>query len=235
MPLAIVSEIAPHIRLCQVDIQFLVRDWFGDSAFADLRRPGRDLSTCASIDVWLSPGEIETVQRFKSFKRQVEWLAGRLAVKNLVAACLDPGRPATEINIYHERDGAPFLPDFTNHCLSITHAGRFAVAGLSPDPAQAIGVDIERLPVPSNEAFLDLAFSQRERAALDPADQPALVRAWTLKEAYLKYIRQGFHQSLKQVEFLEGVLLDGGQPAPVGWTFSTPDPHHVLAVVFGPR
>ena len=71
----------------------MVRDWFGDLTLEDLRRPGRDLSTCASIDPWLAPGELETVQRFKSFKRQVEWLAGRLAVKNLVADCLDPGRP----------------------------------------------------------------------------------------------------------------------------------------------
>ena len=142
-------------------------------------------------------------------------------------------RPATEVRIDHEPDGAPLLPDFPNHCLSITHAGRFAVAGLSLDPDLAI--DIERLPVPANEAFLGLAFSQRERAALDPAGQPALARAWTLKEAYLKYIRQGFHQSLKRVELLDGVLLDGGQPAPVGWTFSAPDLDHVLDVVFGPR
>ncbi len=235
MPLAIVSKIAPDIRLCQVDIQALVRDWFGDFTLEDLRRPGRDLSICASIDPWLAPGELETVQRFKSFKRQVEWLAGRLAVKNLVADCLDPGRPATEVRIDHEPDGAPLLLDFPNHCLSITHAGRFAVAGLSLDPDLAIGIDIERLPVPANEAFFGLAFSQRERAVLDPADQPALARAWTLKEAYLKYIRQGFHHSLKRVEVLDGVLLDGSRPAPVDWTFSAPDPSHVLAVVFGPR
>ena len=128
----IVYESAPNIRLCQVDIQALLRDWFGDLALEDLRRPARDLSACAAIEAWLAPGEMETVQRFKAFKRQVEWLAGRLAVKHLVAACLDPDLPPTAVTVAHEPGGAPFLPDFPDHCLSITHAGRFAVAGLSP-------------------------------------------------------------------------------------------------------
>ena len=38
---------------------------------------------------------------------------------------------------------------------------------------------------------------------------------------------------LRRVEFLDGVLLDGGHPAPVRWTFTSPDPDHRLAVVFG--
>jgi 4'-phosphopantetheinyl transferase len=228
-------QIAPEIRLCQVDIQVLARDWWGDFLLADLRRPARGLSPAAPIDAWLAPVEQKVLERFKSFKRQVEWLAGRLAVKTLAGACLDPDLPPTAVTVSHEPDGAPVLPAFPRRCISITHGGRFAVAALSLDPAQAIGIDIERMPLPAGEAFLRLAFSQRERAVLDPVDQLALARAWTLKEAYLKYIRRGFHRNLQGVEFLDGKLLDGGREAPVRWTFGAPDPDHLLAVLFGPR
>ncbi len=233
-PFTLVVEPAANIRLCRVDIEVLVHDWLGDPALADLRRPARDLGALPCINEWLAPEERETVNRFKSLKRQVEWLAGRLAVKRLVAECLDPGLSPTAVTVVLEPGGAPKLAAFPDHCLSITHAGQFAAAAVSLDPALAIGIDIERLPIPADAAFLNLAFSDRERIAFDPADRLAPAQAWILKEAYLKYIRQGFHRSLHRVEFLEGLLLEEGRPAPVRWTVTAPDPDHLLAVVWGP-
>jgi 4'-phosphopantetheinyl transferase len=230
-----ISPIAPDIRLCQVDIQTLVKDWFGDLGIENLRRPARDLSTLGAIRDWLAPGEWEAVQGFKALKRQVEWLAARLAVKTLVTACLDARLAPKDITVAYESQGAPCLPLFPGHCLSITHAGRWAAAALGRDPARAVGIDIERRRIPTDPAFLHLVLSDREQAALDESDPLALVRAWTLKEAYLKYIRRGFHRSLRQVEFLDGQLLEDGRPAPVRWKVVPLDPDHVLAVVDGPR
>ena len=235
LPFSIEYESAPGIRLCQVDIQALTRDRFGDLALEDLRRPARNLSWQWPINQWLTAIELETVNRFKALKRQVEWLAGRLAVKTLVTRYIDPQRPPAAVAVAHETEGAPFLPDYPETCISITHAGRFAVAAISLDPHAALGIDIERLPIPSDDDFLGLVFSDRERAALNPADPPALARAWTLKEAYLKYIRQGFHHSLQRVEILDGLLLDGGRPAPIGWKTQTTPPDHLLTVVWGPH
>jgi 4'-phosphopantetheinyl transferase len=235
LPPCAVSEIAQDIRLCQVDIEALVRDWFGDLEIGDLRRPARDLSFIAALRDWLAPGEWEAVQGFKALKRQVEWLAGRLAVKTLVTACLDARLAPGAITVAYEPHGAPYLPLFPDHCLSITHAGRWAAAALSLDPARAVGIDIERRRIPTNPAFLQLLLSDREQTALDGSDALALVRTWTLKEAYLKYIRQGFHRSLRQVAFLDGRLLEGGRPAPVRWNASVLDSDHLLAVVDGPH
>jgi len=232
---ATISAIVPDIRLCRVDIEALVRDWSADLGSENLRRPARDFSTLAGIRDWLAPGELETVQGFKALKRQVEWLAGRLAVKALVSACLDASLSPVDITVAHEPRGAPFLPLFPGRCLSITHSGRWAAAAVSLDSALAIGIDIERLSVPGTQGFLDLVFSTREQAALDRSDPLALARGWTLKEAYLKYIRRGFHRSLHQVELIEDKLLDGGRPAPVQWTVARTGPDYLLAVVFGPR
>ena len=231
LPCAI-STITPEIRICQVDIQALVRDWFGDLGIENLRRPARDLSSIAAIRDWL---EWETAQGFKALKRQVEWLAGRLAVKALVSDWLDASLPPVDITVAHEPRGAPYLPLFPGHCLSITHAGRWAAAAVSLDPALALGIDIERLSIPGTQGFLDLVFTPREQAALDRSDPLALTRAWTLKEAYLKYIRRGFHRSLHQVELIDGKLLDGGRPAPVQWTVTRMASDYLLAVVFGPH
>ena len=222
------------MRICRVDIDALVDDCFGDLAIEDLRRPALDLSAHPGISTWLAAEEQEAVNRFKSLKRQVEWLAGRLAVKTLVSACLAPDIATATVTVAHEPQGAPFLPQFPDHCLSITHAGRMAVAAVSLDADRAIGIDVEHLPVPAGESFLSLAFSARERAALDPSDPLSVARAWTLKEAYLKYIRRGFHKSLHRVEFLNGALLEDGRPAPVRWTTTMPAPDHLLAVVYGP-
>jgi 4'-phosphopantetheinyl transferase len=227
--------IAPDIRLCLVDIQALVRDWFGDLEIENLRRPARDLSALAALRDWLAPAEWETVQGFKALKRQVEWLAGRLAVKTLVTACLDAKLPPMDITVSHEPRGAPSLPLFPGHCLSITHAGRWAAAAVSLHPARALGIDIERLSIPATQGFLDLVFSPREQAALDWSDPLARTRAWTLKEAYLKYIRRGFHRSLRRVELIDGKLLDAGRPVAVQWTVARTLPDYLLAVVFGPR
>jgi 4'-phosphopantetheinyl transferase len=235
LPPGTVSEIAQNIRLCRVDIEALVKNWFGDSGIEGLRRPARDLSSIAPLPDWLAPGELETVQGFKALKRQVEWLAGRLAVKTLVTACLDAGLAPTNVTVACEPQGAPYLPLFPGHCLSITHAGRWAAAAVSLDPALAIGIDIERLSIPGTRAFLDLVFSAREQAALDRSDPLSLPRAWTLKEAYLKYIRRGFHRSLRQVELIDGNLLEHGRPAPVRWTVTPLAPGYLLALVFGAR
>lgn len=233
LPYAVVGASGPNIRLCRVDMEVLVREWFGALPSADLRRPARDLSPYPWFDPWLAPGEREIVNGFKSLKRQVEWLAGRLAVKTLVAACFDSGLGAIAVTVSREPGGAPFLPAFPDHCVSITHAGRFAVAALGLDPSIGVGIDLERLPIPSDPAFLGLAFSARERAVLDPSDPEELARAWTLKEAYLKYIRRGFDQRLHRVELLDGAMLEDGRPAPVRWTMETPSPDHRLAVVWG--
>jgi 4'-phosphopantetheinyl transferase len=235
LPPGTVSEIAQDIRLCRVDIQALVRDWFGDLGIENLRRPARDFSLLAEIRDWLAPRELKTVQGFKALKRQVEWLAGRLAVKSLVRDCLDARLPSVDITVAHEPPGAPFLPLFSGHCLSITHAGRWAAAAVSLDPALAVGIDIERLSIPGTRGFLDLVFSAREQAVLDRSDPLALARAWTLKEAYLKYIRRGFHRSLRQVELIGGKLLENGCPAPVRWTVTPLASGYLLAVVSGAR
>jgi 4'-phosphopantetheinyl transferase len=231
LPFGVESE--TNIRICRVDMAALIQRWFGHMAMEDLRRPARRFDAHPRIEAWLAPEEQEALNHFKSFKRQVEWLAGRLAVKALVAGCLGAELPAPEIRVAHDPQGAPFLPGFPDHCISITHAGRFAAAAVSLDPRIALGIDIERLPIPAGDAFLKVAFSDRERQALDPGDGQALARSWTLKEAYLKYIRQGFHRSLHRVEWLNGRLLDGGRTAPVHWEVMAPSPDHRLAVVWG--
>lgn len=227
------ARAAVDIHLCRVDLDRFQAVWLPALGGADRRRPSVAIEADSPAAGLLHPAELETVNRMAALKRQVEWLAGRYAVKMLAAAYLTEC-PAFAIRVAREAGGAPFLPAFPEHGVSITHAGRFAVAALGLDPLISMGIDLERLPIPSDEAFIELAFSGRERAGLDPSDPESLARAWTLKEAYLKYIRRGFDQSLHRVEFLDGVMLAEGRAAPVHWTVTAPAKNYRLSVVWGP-
>ena len=79
-----------------------------------------------------------------------------------------------------------------------------------------------------------VAFTPREVAELEGAPDTEWYRRWTLKEAYLKYIAKGFHESLKKVEILNCGICHNGE-AVQGIAWDTLDFHdgYQLSVVWG--
>ncbi|MBL0712394.1 MAG: 4'-phosphopantetheinyl transferase superfamily protein [Desulfosarcina sp.] len=185
----------------------------------------------------LAPMELARVNAFKSLKRQIEWMAGRLAAKTLARSLGASGDDITAIRIAYRPEGAPYLDRRPDLSLSISHAHDYAVAGLSRDADTILGLDLEKQQPLDIELMLRTAFSDRERRRLDPADRDRFFECWTLKEAYLKYLGKGFRESLKQIEILDNFgLYHHGQPVPrVAVQILKPFPAYTLSIVSGPQ
>lgn len=206
---------APGYRLAFVSIPGFLERCLVKAVPADFRTaPPLAFAHRDFRQAFLGEDELLRLNRFKALKKQVEWMAGRYAVKQLAHRFLD-GRPhPARTQVAYRPRGAPYLPQTPAVALSISHSWDYAVAGLGLRPSSILGLDLERIRPGSVQTLLRTAFSDREAAGLTLGDSRTLFLRWTAKEAYLKTIGMGFHESLKQVEILEGAIWHHRRPAP---------------------
>ncbi len=106
-----------------------------------------------------------------------------------------------------------------------------------------IGVDVEaRRALPEAEGLADLCFSPRERAALAACPRgeldAAVLRGWTVKEAYVKAVGAGLSRALESVEVSSRappalLAIDGDPALAAVWSVHdlAPDAGFVAAAV----
>jgi 4'-phosphopantetheinyl transferase len=152
---------------------------------------------------FLSSVEFIALNHFKALKKQIEWLAGRFAVKKLVFSCCR-SNDYSGITIDYEPEGAPYLPEYPDFPISISHSGGYAAVALSRDRFTKIGIDIEKINPAGIRHILKVAYTDREQAMLKQCSDAAIFEIWTAKEAYLKYIKKGFNENLRRVEVIHG-------------------------------
>lgn len=208
---------APGIHVCFVHIPSFIRSFLPhivDADFLDGRQLIRekiDLDARTLNPEYFHVQEIRTANGFKILKKQAEWLAGRLAVKLLVGRLLSPGSCLHDITVSSGETGAPVLDTFPHVPVSISHSHDYAVAGLRSEKSPAFGLDIEKMVPLEFTAVEKTAFSENE-SALAVNDPVMFFRIWTAKEAYLKYIKKGFYENLKDVEILENQIFHHQMP-----------------------
>ncbi len=181
---------------------------------------------------FLSPEELETVNQFKSLKKQIEWMAGRSLVKEMVCVTAPEGTKAWDISIAYREQGAPFLPRYPEIHISITHSGDYAAVALCRDKNRTMGLDLEEIGPAPDAGFMKLAFTEAERKYMGD-DPMKIFRSWTLKEAFLKYIKKGFNESLHQVEIHHDVILYKGIKARVNLVCATLGLDYCISLVTG--
>ena len=116
------------------------------------------------------------VRNFKSGKRQREWLAVRLALKEL-SGC--------EIAIAYKPDGKPYRVDGKGY-VSISHSGNLVAVALHDECD--IGIDVE-LRSSRISAVRGRVLSPAEEMALDSSNEEgALLLHWSAKESFYKII-----------------------------------------------
>jgi len=177
------------------------------------------------LDLWLAPGERDTLARLAVPKRRREWLAGRVAAKELVRqrhrVAAEDALRRIEIVALREgpRKGKPsYRIDGTPGCfdLSISHSRDRAVAALAATPQEHIGIDIEQIEARA-ESFDALALSDPERALLAGLDGAARAIAtterWVLKEALSKALGAGLRLRFEQITVHVGGRGQGGAPS----------------------
>ena len=180
----------------------------------------------------ISVAELEILNNFRTLKKQIEWLCGRLCVKALVGRYVSSGMPAPHVRVATTTEGAPYLSGFPEYSISITHGGDWAVAALAERKDVCIGIDIEPDIQRDRDAFLRTAVSERERSLLESRPESDLTSHWTRKEAALKLIGKGFHLSLKKLEVLsDGTYLEGDRIEGLNeWTTTCLEDHILSAV-----
>lgn len=229
-----VTRPAPGYRLAFVSIPRLLETCLRPTLGETFRTaPPRVFAMDDFRETFLGIEELAAVNQFKALKKQVEWMAGRYAAKQLARRFLE-GRPhPVDTPVAYRALGAPYLADAPALSLSISHSWDFAAAGLGLRPSGTLGLDLECIRPGDRQAIIRTAFSDREAAALKGAEDTTLFMRWTAKEAYLKSIGMGFHEGLKQVEIHNDVIWHHHRPVPFLTLHShLPFPGYAFSLVF---
>ncbi|MYR86738.1 4'-phosphopantetheinyl transferase superfamily protein [Streptomyces sp. SID685] len=195
----------------------------------------------ARLDDWLpadlgDPGLAEWLghdhARFRRMRHptvKARFVASRLMLKHTAAAAM--GEPARALELAYKLGGRPYLRGHEQLDISLTHTADLLVVGLAR--RGWIGVDAElsdrQMTGLGTEAQMCTRHELAELAMIpEEARNGALVRLWTLKEAYSKAIGQGLRFRFTEFGFgpqdrqAREVLLPDGSPGTGDeWSFHT--------------
>ncbi len=226
---------APGIIIWYCRISSIVKHVFTKGNYHNFRTMGNEIfSESCFTHPFLSIEEIKTANCFKSLKKQIEWISGRLVLKQLVFSSLNLSGSLSSIKIAYRDQGAPFLPDFPDHAVSLSHSGDITAAAICLVQNRRIGIDVETVaPMPSS-SFLTTAFTREELEHL-PMTPEAVFRQWTIKEAFLKYIQKGFNESLHKVEIIGGRIYHNKADTRIFFVSIDSIPGYILSIAADSR
>ena len=199
------------IALAQVHIPAMLNILLNGTVAPDYQTRGcRTFAQDDFSEPLLSPAELEKLNQLHTLKKQVERLAGRWAVKALIAK--KTGQAMDKVVVTNcesgHTTGAPVLEPPLNYTISISHSHDWATAAVAPGTSSGIGVDMEVRTHLDISALLHAGFSKKEQQIYQNADLKTVLKVWTTKEAYLKYCRTGLKRPVQQIEWLNGKLYD---------------------------
>ncbi len=204
-----IEKVDDNIQLCFIDIILFVGKYIKWINYDNFRREKAIyFDPEGLLGCYFDETEFQKINQYKILKKQIEWMAGKIAVKKLVAAFA--GINENQIQILAKESGAPFLPEFPEISISITHSERYAVSGIGLNN-YTVAVDIEKIEENRMESVGRVAFSERELSELRGKGDTLHYTFWTVKEAFLKFIGKGFAEGLKKVEFLDGGIVHHGK------------------------
>ncbi len=133
----------------------------------------------------LSDDEQRRLANLKTAKRRTEFIVGRALIKTI---CAEHFHTTTDKIIIKVRaDRAPFLPDYPNWFIGLSHSGKYVMAALADEP---IGIDIEQhknrlCDALMNRLFLN-EFPTHWEQLNEIEKQKYFYGLWTQKEAIFK-------------------------------------------------
>jgi phosphopantetheinyl transferase len=170
----------------------------------------------------------KTFSNFRTFKRQIEWFSGRAAFTILDRKHLGGGH-----NLSNDAHGAPCV-EKSDIPISVTHAGQFAAAGICISRNINLGIDIERVrSFEHRDSFFRVAFPEENPDELNAMGDDRLMELWTLKESFLKIIKKGFAENLREVKIGPDFFTYHGSPIKTIERASYHFENHVLSVLYG--
>jgi len=182
---------------------------------------------------FLSADELRIVNGFKALKKQIEWICGRFALKQLVQKNLAQDIVLDEIQVSYQEKGAPFLNDYPDTPISLSHSGDYTAVTLSQNNEITMGIDIEQIRKMPDSFFMNTAFTAKEIRHMIPTPHE-MYRHWTLKEAFLKYIKMGFNEPLHMVEIINNEIFHHKKKQRLNLWSETINDQYILSMVADP-
>lgn len=136
----------------------------------------------------LSTIELNQVSDIKSEKRKIEFLATRIALKNLFD---------DKLELKHYESGRPFIKEAKH--ISISHSNSYIAIAFGEDN---IGIDIEK---PQDKMLKLMTRILSEKEIKQFQQKPTLKNAckmWSTKESVIKYIGN------KNLNFKDDIVID---------------------------
>jgi 4'-phosphopantetheinyl transferase len=173
----------------------------------------------------LSGDELDRASSFKFDLHRNRYLAGRLALRELLGRYLN--RAPSDVRFTYNPYGKPVLPGETLR-FNVAHSDDLAVIGLTEhDP---LGVDVERIrDLRDIDDLARTVFSERELAVFhalpEGSRSQGFFNCWTRKEAFVKAVGEGLSHPLDafDVTFRPGeearlVELNGSPTRAAAWS-----------------
>lgn len=139
------------------------------------------------------------MQRFKSEKRQLEWLAVRVLLKELVGE---------EKEIGYLPSGKPYLED-RSACVSFSHTSGYVAVAVHPE--KEVGIDIEQYGLRVRK-LASRFVRDDERSSVEAGDEIyALLLHWSAKETMFKLMEHSDVDFLDHLHILPFIPTDSGE------------------------
>ncbi len=174
--------------------------------------------------------EIKSINNFKALKKQIEWICGRYLIKKMLQTQFFKNDSLTQITLAYQDLGAPYISKSPDIPISLSHSNNYTAVACVKDINQTIGIDIEKIDKKPDAYFLKTAFTKKEISHLKD-DALDIFKHWTIKEAFLKYIKKGFNESLHKVEVVRNKIYHNGEIANVEIHTKVIDDSYVLSFV----
>ncbi len=185
----------------------------------------------------LAAEERERAQRFRFEKVRDRWLAGRVALRRILARELHVA--PHDLAFRTLEHGKPALAGRHAGALefNLSHSGGCALVGVSR--SAPLGVDVEEVtPLDDLRAVAESHFAPEECdrlfALTGDAQVEGFYRFWTRKEAYIKALGTGLGHALDRFAVTHEpddcrfLHLDGDDAAARGWTLAHLDATEAL-------
>lgn len=220
-----IRELSDGIAISMINIDLMKSIYFSDQSVSNAALPA-DLFIEVCDDWNIHRGD--RFGTFRTFKRQTEWIAGRIAFNSLDELYFGGGH-----TLAHLEGGAPVIEGIPNP-VSITHSGKYAAAAISLNPDISLGIDIERIRSFDNrDSFLRVAFPEDESIRASDLSDKDIIRMWTLKESFLKILGLGFAENLRNVRILQDCFIYKGSRVDSLKRDITEFDGHILSTVWG--
>lgn len=165
----------------------------------EIKESAEELLSFLKQTKWYSP----FLQKIKMECRRQEWLAVRVLLKHLL------GR---EAHIDYKESGMPYLPDYPDLHISISHTKGYAAILLSDLPLP--GIDIEYIS-PRIKKVTSRFMSEQELQQVDKScELGSFLLYWSAKETVFKALQQS------DVDFCKHIYIRPFIPTDSGWFYA---------------